>query len=126
MCPDWNPIHLWDLDVKNVLMDVHGFSRTCSAFFPINLDDVMYSPNNRLKLWFHPYLVDHTTVWNNHGSLFCVSPTGPSYWFIYTSCRYNTKHIQWLTSVRLSSLSYSLSPIITDNGEISDVFVISG
>ena len=67
MCPGWSPIHLWDLDVQNEfapaletinsmirlvnlcnLYNVVGYAfkeYLCSAFLPINLDDVMYSPN---------------------------------------------------------------------------------
>ena len=51
--------------------------------------------------------------------------------FLFGTCSYlaGITLIAWsisLTNMWLTSLSYALSPITTDNGKISDVFVISG
>ena len=68
MCPGWSPIHLWDLDVQNELAPAletinsmirlvnlgnlynvvdYAFKGYLSVLrsLPINLDDVVYSPN---------------------------------------------------------------------------------
>jgi len=98
-----------------------------------NLDDVMCSPNSRFitESMFRSCFSDCTTIWNSHYASFVSCIYLPCVFRIGT-CSYlggmtlNAWSMSLTSTWLSSSLSYALSPITTDNGKISDVFVMSG
>jgi hypothetical protein len=103
-----------------------------SLFCVLTSLDVMCSPNNRfmtdimVSSFFVSLIVKHLTIAALH--LFPIFTVCSPYWYMLVSLGGITLNA-WsisLTNTWLSSLSYPLSAVTTDNGRVLAIFIISG